>query len=783
MLGGLSPSLIAPSQPTIAKFLQANGYHTACIGKWHLGIDWKKREGKVVSELGIESKEQTQNVDYSQPFEGGPLAAGFDSYFGISASLDMVPYVFLRDRTVTQLPTVEKSFGMRFAEDKNRTRLGPGIDDFKAEDVLPRLTEEAIRYLEERSQKRDQPFFLYLPFASPHTPVAPTKEWLGKSGLNPYADFVMQQDECIGRIMQALEKFDLANDTLVFATSDNGCSNQADLPALRAQGHDPCHPFRGHKADIFEGGHRVPMIVRWPGTIAPGTSSSQTVCLTDLFATMADVLGAQLPPEAAPDSFSWLSIFKNPKAAPVRPYTIHHSINGSFAIRKGDYKLAFCPDSGGWSDPKPANGPNRPTGLQLYHLASDLRETNNLAMTEPQVVLQLARDMEACIANGRSTTGPKLTNDVEVRLWKHATRPDGLAMAPPERTYTEIDALHLREPSWLSAIVHRESSVLLKRSNEELPTARLAFAADRILKVVSTDHTREYIEGRDWKLNASRTELLWVGALPFALITNEQMFPPKDTPNSYRHRTGNPEQNLFYAPGRWFHEHDLEITYHRADFEPVPPIDANPHVRRSMEKLRTKKSLRIGISGDSISTGLDASGTTNTYPNQPGYADLVAAQLRSEFGAEIQLINRSVAGWSITHGSKDLDAMLDANPDLLIVAYGMNDVGRKDPQWFVDQAKEIDKRCKERLPNLEILWVSPMLGNREWVHTPREMFFAYRDLLAKEVAPPGSLVDVTKVWDILLKNKHDLDLTGNGLNHPNDFGHRLYAQAVLDCLR
>ena len=334
VLGGLSPSLIAPNQSTVPKFLKENGYHSACIGKWHLGLDWKKQQGKSVSDLAIETAEQTRSVDYSQPYEAGPLQAGFDEYFGISASLDMVPYVYLKDDAVTETPSIDKSFGMRSATDKSQTRLGPGSPGFTAEDVLPRLTSETIAYLERRSANhRDQPFFLYVPFASPHTPIAPSKDWEGKSGLNPYADFVMQQDECIGRILIALEKCNLDKETIVFFTSDNGCSPQADLPKLREMGHDACRPFRGHKADIFEGGHRVPMIVRWPGVIAPNTTATQTVCLTDLFATVADSIGVPLPADSAPDSFSWVSLFKNPSAPQVRPSTIHHSINGSFAIR------------------------------------------------------------------------------------------------------------------------------------------------------------------------------------------------------------------------------------------------------------------------------------------------------------------------------------------------------------------------------------------------------------------------------------------------------------------
>jgi lysophospholipase L1-like esterase len=201
-----------------------------------------------------------------------------------------------------------------------------------------------------------------------------------------------------------------------------------------------------------------------------------------------------------------------------------------------------------------------------------------------------------------------------------------------------------------------------------------------------------------------------------------------------------------------------------------------------MAKLRTGSKLVLAVSGDSISTGLDASGTTMSPPYQPGYPELVAAQLTKDFGAEIDLVNRSVAGWSIANGLVDLDKLLESKPDLLIVAYGMNDVGRRDPAWFADQARSIQARAKAARPDLEIIWVTPMLGNREWVHTPREMFFAYQEALRQMVSPEDALADVTEVWEIMSRQKHELDFTGNGLNHPNDFGHRLYAQTILEWL-
>ncbi|MFN5291312.1 MAG: sulfatase-like hydrolase/transferase, partial [Planctomycetia bacterium] len=192
VLGGLSPRLIEPGRLTVAQFLKNHGYHTACIGKWHLGMDWAIKEGKTVTELNIEPASQVNNVDYSKPIKNGPNSVGFDYYFGISASLDMVPYTFIENDRVTKLPTVEKDFPMFLGKEQGKCRKGPAAPDFEVEDVLPTLTTRAIDYIKGRAPeaKKGKPFFLYLPLASPHTPVAPTKEWQGKSNLNYYADFV-----------------------------------------------------------------------------------------------------------------------------------------------------------------------------------------------------------------------------------------------------------------------------------------------------------------------------------------------------------------------------------------------------------------------------------------------------------------------------------------------------------------------------------------------------------------------------------------------------------------
>ena len=423
VLGGLSPRLIEPGRLTVAQLLKNNGYHTAAIGKWHLGMDWVKKEGKTVAELNVESADQIHNVDYAQPIKNGPNAVGFDYYYGISASLDMVPYTFIENDRVTKLPTVDKDFPMFLGRAQGKCRLGPAAPDFEVEDVLPTLTTKAIGYVKSRAAdaKAGKPFFLYLPLASPHTPIAPTKEWQGKSGLNFYADFVMQTDAAIGQLLAELDKQALAENTLVIVTSDNGCSPQADFPALLAKGHNPSYEFRGHKADIFDGGHRVPFLVRWPARVKAGTLSQQLLCLTDFMATAADIAGAKLPDTAAEDSVSFLPALLGTAKASLREAVVHHSINGSFAIRQGNWKLELCRDSGGWSDPRP--GTPKAAALppvQLFDLDKDIGEQINVQDKHPEVVARLTKLLEKYIADGRSTPGTPQQNAVPVQLVKTA---------------------------------------------------------------------------------------------------------------------------------------------------------------------------------------------------------------------------------------------------------------------------------------------------------------------------------------------------------------------------
>ena len=409
VLWGYSLPLIDANRLTVASMLKQKGYATGCVGKWHLGLEWTRKDESIQTKDSSNLK--WDNFDLSKPLKSGPNQVGFDYFFGISASLDMHPHVYIENSQVTSAPTriIEGNGGKAF------WRAGPIGDDFKHVEVLDKLTEKAVEYVEQQSQEK--PFFLYFPLTAPHKPIIPTKAFQNKSGLNEWGDFVMQVDQTVGKVMEAVERKGLTKNTLIIVTSDNGATPGADFPTLISKGHDPSGPLRGHKADIFEGGHRVAFIASWPQKIKPGTTCLQTVCHTDLMATAAEIVGFSMPESAGEDSYSMLPLFEQSATSPIREATIHHSINGSFAIRKGNWKLCFCPGSGGWSAPRPAQAKkNKLPSTQLFDLTADLAEQNNLVAENPAKVKELTRLLRSTIENGRSTPGKKQENDRQVEL-------------------------------------------------------------------------------------------------------------------------------------------------------------------------------------------------------------------------------------------------------------------------------------------------------------------------------------------------------------------------------
>ena len=386
VLEGYSPPLIAADRLTVPALLRRHGYVTAAFGKWHLGMQMPARTA-----VG--------------PIGEGPLTRGFDSFFGISASLDMPPFAFIENDHFTQAPTATKQWG----------RSGPAAPDFEAVDVLPTLVNKTRAFIGEHARSQ-APFFVYLALTSPHTPLVPTTEWQGKSGLGAYGDFVMETDWALGEVLAALDENGVADNTLVVFTSDNGCAPYIGAQQLEQQGHFPSAQFRGYKADIWDGGHRIPFIARWPGKVKAGTQSDQLICLTDLLATCAAIVGATLPDGAGEDSVNILPALTGKADRALREAVVHHSIDGKFAIRQGPWKVELCAGSGGWSNPKD-NAAGLPP-IQLYDMRQDAGEGTNLQAEHPDVVARLTNLLEKYVADGRSTSGAPQTNDVPVRMMK-----------------------------------------------------------------------------------------------------------------------------------------------------------------------------------------------------------------------------------------------------------------------------------------------------------------------------------------------------------------------------
>ena len=378
--------LIEKGQVTIASLLRQQGYHTAMVGKWHLGF---------------------HENGYDKPLKGGPIDCGFDSFFGMRASTDIPPYFYIRDDRAVQEPTdhIEEEFSEDWSKVQGRRRLAGGISpDMKLEEVLPRFTDEAIGVINDHvKNSADQPFFLYLAYPSPHTPWLPSEDFLGKSGAGLYGDFAMMVDANIGRVLDALELNGRANNTVVVFASDNGpCWHDADVERF---GHDSMGVLRGMKADLWEAGHRLPFIVRWPDRVQAGSISAQTICFTDLLATFAALSGYELPDEAGPDSFNLLPVLagRQPANQPVRgPIVMKAGSASAMMIRKGNDKLINALGSGGFTAPKVIRPrPGDPAG-QLYNLKNDLKETENLYQAYPELVSQLIAEMNVIMVQGRS---------------------------------------------------------------------------------------------------------------------------------------------------------------------------------------------------------------------------------------------------------------------------------------------------------------------------------------------------------------------------------------------
>ena len=412
VLGPWDAPLIEKDRMTVSSLLKKNGYTTGAVGKWHLGWVWPTKDGKRASSL----ENRLSNVDFQKAIEEGPTTRGFDYYFGVDVP-NFPPYVFVENDRTVGIPSVP---------DTGRAHLfnhpGPMLPGWRMVDILPELTRQAVKWVEETA-KTDQPFFLYFPLTSPHYPVAPAEEFRGKSGAGEFGDFVVQTDWTVGQVLEALERAGVSENTLVIFTSDNGPEitgevNPGAYDRIQQYKHYSMGELRGAKRDLWEGGHRVPFLVRWPGHVKAGSESAETICHVDLMATVADLVGAKLPENAGEDSASILPVMLGEKTdRPVHEAVVHHSFSGKFAIRKGDWVLI---DAASGDDNRKRGEPpwfqeergyvkDEQAG-QLFDVQEDVSERKNHFAERPEMVRELKGLLTRYQSEGRSYANGSVEN-------------------------------------------------------------------------------------------------------------------------------------------------------------------------------------------------------------------------------------------------------------------------------------------------------------------------------------------------------------------------------------
>ncbi|MCE9608970.1 MAG: arylsulfatase [Chthoniobacter sp.] len=417
VLGPWDKPLIAADRLTVGKLLLQHGYTTACIGKWHLGLTYPTIDGQTPSSRG----NPMSNVDFTNALTDGPITRGFGHYFGTIVP-NYPPYCFVENDHTVGIPSVRDS-----GPEDLFNIPGPMVPGWKLVNILPELTRHAVRWIEDTAKTKN-PFFLYFTLTSPHYPVVPAPEFVGRSKAGAYGDFVFQTDWVAGQVLDALKRSGVADNTLVIFTSDNGPEisgevNPGAYDRVSQFAHRSAGDLRGAKRDAWEGGHRVPFIARWPGKIEAGKVNDETMCHVDFMATVAAILGAKLPDNAGEDSVNVLPVLLGePHGIPAREATVHHSANGKFAIRKGDWVLINAPsgdDNGAKGEPqwlkdergyKPHDQPG-----ELFNVRDDLAERHNYFAEKPELVTELKALLEKYQRDGRSTPGVPQANDVEIQ--------------------------------------------------------------------------------------------------------------------------------------------------------------------------------------------------------------------------------------------------------------------------------------------------------------------------------------------------------------------------------
>ncbi len=418
VLPGGAPPLIEEGRSTLGTLFQSQGYFTAAVGKWHQGLGWERTEidGEKYG-IGEEVKEKLKdpraagfmldgmNIDFTKPLKVSPNDYGFDYFFGTAASLDQPPYVYIENRKALAVPdhiTGVFPLDRKDATQQELWQRGPTAPGFDFEAVIGDMHNKVLELIEEHAK---EPFFIYYPTHAVHGPLLPPEGFRGKSGLNVYADIVLYLDSLVGTLVEKLKEEGILDNTMIIFASDNGCSGVADYPFLKSHGHNPSYVFRGKKADIYEGGHRIPAIISWPGHYENGGSCGEMACLSDLYATFSEILGVEIPDNAAEDSISLIPALEG--AGSVRHSVVHSSGNGSFSLRTKEWKLELCSDSGSGGVLGGEDEPSctREVPYQLYHLARDIGEQHNRAAGNREQCLAMAEELLDIIERGRTTEG------------------------------------------------------------------------------------------------------------------------------------------------------------------------------------------------------------------------------------------------------------------------------------------------------------------------------------------------------------------------------------------
>lgn len=416
--------LIAEDRLTLPKMLKEHGYYTACIGKWHLGFNWPLRQEDGSVEYAPDDtfiQQRYGDLVFELPIKGGPTTRGFDEYFGVDLP-NSPPYTFIENDRMTANPTDRKTINDRVHWGPE----GPMEPGWRFDRVQPTLVDKAEDCIA-RCAEGDAPFFLYMPLTIPHEPIAPSEEFRGKSGISDVADLILETDAAVGRIMATLDAHGLTDNTLLIFTSDNGHCSYTGIMPFQEVGHRVGGPYRGYKCNISEGGHRIPLVARWPGVIAPGRKSDALVCLSDWMATCATALGATLPDDAAEDSLDLLPHLRGETDDVREDVVVQSYFADVLMIRRGPWKLSVCAGDGvdrPWCTEEgvphdisdaDALAEGRPP-MQLYNVVEDPGETRNLIEAHPDIVEDLLARMQDYIDRGRSTPGPQRKNDQEIRL-------------------------------------------------------------------------------------------------------------------------------------------------------------------------------------------------------------------------------------------------------------------------------------------------------------------------------------------------------------------------------